>query len=50
MSPGHNRRRMVPPGVPDPEVWGDRAAEAPAAEPAEIAGALATGRIRRRRT
>ncbi len=45
---GHHRRRMVPPGVPDPEVWGDRAAEAPAPDPAEIAGALATGRTRRR--
>ena len=42
------RRRMVPPGVPDPEVWGDRASEAPDAEPAEIAGSLATGRTRRR--
>ena len=42
------RRRMVPPGVPDPEVWGDRPGEAPAAEPDEIAEALAGGRTRRR--
>jgi NADH-quinone oxidoreductase subunit C len=46
----HNsRRRLVPPGFPDAEVWGDRDPEAPAADPAEIAGALAGGRTRRRR-
>jgi NADH-quinone oxidoreductase subunit C len=45
----HPRRRLVPPGVPDPEVWGDRDSKAPAADPAEIAGALAGGRTRRRR-
>ena len=32
-----NRRRMVPPGVPDPAVWGDRDDAQPAAEPAEVA-------------
>jgi NADH-quinone oxidoreductase subunit C len=42
------RRRMVPPGVPDPEVWGDRPTEAPAAGPAEVVAALAGGRTRRR--
>ncbi|MFV0452374.1 MAG: NADH-quinone oxidoreductase subunit C [Propioniciclava sp.] len=41
------RRRMVPPGVPDPEVWGDRHGEP--ASPAEIAASLAGGRVRRRR-
>lgn len=43
------RRRMVPPGVPDPEVWGDRAADADAATPAEIAASAAGGRVRRAR-
>ena len=44
-----SRRRMAPPGVPTPEVWGDRPPEAPAADPAEVAAALAGGRTRRRR-
>lgn len=41
------RRRMVPPGVPDPDVWGDRDGEP--ATPAEVAASLAGGRVRRRR-
>ncbi|MFV0406674.1 MAG: NADH-quinone oxidoreductase subunit C [Propioniciclava sp.] len=41
------RRRMVPPGVPDPEVWGDRIGEP--ATPEEIAASVAGGRVRRRR-
>ena len=43
------RRRMAPPGVPDPEIWGDRD---PAAEPAaasDIVHSAQGGRVRRRR-
>ena len=40
-SPG--RRRLVPPGVPDPAVWGDRDASQPAAGPG------GGGRVGRRR-
>jgi NADH-quinone oxidoreductase subunit C len=48
---GHKpRRRLVPPGVPEPETWGNRSTEAPPAEPDEIAGSLSGGRPRRRRT
>ena len=43
-----SRRRMVPPGVPDPAVWGDRDADLPPAEPAEVAGSAVGGRVRRR--
>jgi NADH-quinone oxidoreductase subunit C len=43
------RRRLVPPGVPDPAVWGDREASAPDPDPAEVAGSAAGGRTRRRR-
>jgi NADH-quinone oxidoreductase subunit C len=42
------RRRMVPPGVPDPAVWGDRPAEEAPAEPAEVAESTVAGRVRRR--
>lgn len=42
-------RRLVPPGVPDPSVWGDRDASAPEAEPAEVAESVTGGRARRRR-
>lgn len=45
-SPG--RRRLAPPGVPDPAVWGDRDAAEPAADAAAVAAALAAGRARRR--
>lgn len=43
------RRRMVPPGVPEPLVWGDRAAAAADAEPGEVAESAVGGRPRRRR-
>ena len=42
------RRRMVPPGVPDPAVWGDRDPELPPADPTEVATAAMGGRVRRR--
>jgi len=48
VSPG--RRRLVPPGVPDPAVWGDRSASQPAPDPAEVAQSALGGRPRRRRT
>lgn len=41
------RRRMVPPGVPDPEVWGERSGEP--ATPGEVAASVQGGRVRRRR-
>ena len=41
------RRRLVPPGVPDPSVWGDRDAAAPDPEPAEVAESASGGRSRR---
>lgn len=47
-SPG--RRRLVPPGVPDPAVWGDRDSDIPAASAAEVADAATGGRARRRRS
>src|SRR4029453_12157498 len=43
-------RRMVPPGVPEPAVWGDRDASQPPADPAEVAESAVGGRVRRRRT
>jgi len=43
------RRRLVPPGVPDPAVWGAREASGPDPDPAEVAGSAAGGRTRRRR-
>ncbi|HJY44967.1 MAG TPA: NADH-quinone oxidoreductase subunit C [Propionibacteriaceae bacterium] len=48
VTPG--RRRLVPPGVPDPAVWGDRDAAQPAPDPAEVAESAVAGRVRRRRT
>lgn len=45
-----SRRRMVPPGVPDPAVWGDRDPSAPPADPADVAESAGRGRVRRRRT
>lgn len=42
------RRRMVPPGVPDPAVWGDRDPAAGPADPAEVAASAGGGRVRRR--
>lgn len=41
------RRRMVPPGVPDPDVWGER--EGDPASPEEVAASVQGGRVRRRR-
>lgn len=43
-----SRRRMVPPGVPDPAVWGDRDPAAPEPDPAEVAASAVGGRVRRR--
>jgi NADH-quinone oxidoreductase subunit C len=48
VTPG--RRRLVPPGVPDPAVWGDRDVSQPAPDPAEVAESAVGGRVRRRRT
>lgn len=44
-----SRRRMAPPGVPDPEVWGDRDPTSPPPSAEELAAAVAGGRVRRRR-
>lgn len=44
-----SRRRMVPPGVPDPAVWGDRDPNLPDPTPEEIAASAQGGRVRRRR-
>ena len=44
-----SRRRMAPPGVPDPEIWGQRPPGQPAPTPEEMAAALSGGRVRRRR-
>lgn len=43
-----SRRRMVPPGVPVPEVWGNRDPTVPPADPAEVAASVGGGRVRRR--
>lgn len=43
-----SRRRMVPPGVPEAGVWGDRELTAPAPDPAEVAASAVGGRVRRR--
>ena len=43
------RRRLVPPGVPDSAVWGDRDPAAPEPQAAEVAESAAGGRTRRRR-
>lgn len=45
--PAAGRRRMVPPGVPEPEVWGERVGEP--ATPDEVAASVQGGRVRRRR-
>ncbi|GAA1392452.1 NADH-quinone oxidoreductase subunit C [Luteococcus peritonei] len=44
-----SRRRMAPPGVPDPTVWGDRDPSAPVPSPDEVVAAASGGRVRRRR-
>ena len=51
--PGENdaspsRRRMVPPGVPDPEIWGDREPGSPEPTASEVAESAIGGRVRRR--
>ena len=43
-----SRRRMVPPGVPEPTVWGDRDPAAEPATAAEVAQSAVGGRARRR--
>ncbi len=43
-----SRRRMVPPGVPDDAVWGDRDPLTSAAEAEEVAASTVGGRVRRR--
>ncbi len=44
-----SRRRMVPPGVPDPAVWGERDPAASPADPEDVAAGAAGGRARRPR-
>lgn len=44
-----SRRRMVPPGVPEPEIWGDRDPAADEPDPEEVAQSAVGGRVRRRR-
>ena len=41
-----SRRRMVPPGVPSPEVWGDRDPVSSPPDPAEVAASVSGGRVR----
>lgn len=41
-----SRRRTLPVGVPDPEIWGPAAGEV---EPGEVAAAVSGARVRRRR-
>ena len=43
-----SRRRMVPPGVPDPDIWGDRNPASPEPSPTEVAESAIGGRVRRR--
>ncbi len=45
-----SHRRMVPPGVPEPAIWGDRDSSQPAADPAQVADSAVGGRVRRRHT
>lgn len=45
-----SRRRMVPPGVPEAGVWGDRDPADPTPGPAEVAESAVGGRARRRRS
>jgi NADH-quinone oxidoreductase subunit C len=42
-----SRRRMAPPGLPDPGVWGDRELTLPPAAPEEVASSAVGGRVRR---
>jgi NADH-quinone oxidoreductase subunit C len=43
-----SRRRMVPPGVPDPDVWGERDPASPEPTAAEVAESAIGGRVHRR--
>jgi NADH-quinone oxidoreductase subunit C len=43
-----SRRRIVPPGVPDPDVWGERDPASPEPTAAEVAESAIGGRVRRR--
>lgn len=47
-APEPGRRRMVPPGVPDPAVWGDRDDASEPATAEEVAESAVGGRVRRR--
>lgn len=44
-----SRRPMVPPGVPDPTVWGDRDVTSPTPTADEVAASAVAGRVRRGR-
>jgi NADH-quinone oxidoreductase subunit C len=44
-----SRRRLVPPGVPDAAVWGDRDESLAPPEPTEVVESAVGGRSRRRR-
>lgn len=44
-----SRRRMAPPGVPDPQVWGQRPSDADPAPADEVAASAQGGRVRSRR-
>lgn len=44
-----SRRRMVPPGVPEPEIWGDRDPAAGEPDAEAVAQSAVGGRVRRRR-
>jgi len=44
-----SRRRMVPPGVPEPEIWGDRNPAVGEPDAEEVAQSAVGGRVRRRR-
>ena len=44
-----SRRRLVPTGVPDPAVWGNRDVAAADPDPVEVAESATGGRTRRRR-
>lgn len=43
-----SRRRMVPPGVPAAQAWGDRDPAGPPPDPAEVAASVSGARVRRR--
>ena len=45
-----SRRRTLPVGVPDPEVWGPQVRESGGEiDPVEVAASVSGGRVRRRR-